>query len=54
MLTNPHNIARVLYNLQGQSALFDVLDGDAEKQIEALYHYILQGNKMNPPEVPGQ
>ena len=42
------------YFNQGQSALFDVLDGDAEQQIEALYHYILQGNKMNPPEVPGQ
>jgi len=42
------------YFNQGQSALFDVLDGDAEQQIEALYHYILQGNAMNPPEVPGQ
>ncbi|MDE2641490.1 MAG: c-type cytochrome [Verrucomicrobiota bacterium] len=42
------------YFNQGQSALFDVLDGDAEQQIEALYHYILQGNTMNPPEVPGQ
>jgi hypothetical protein len=42
------------YFSQGQSALFDVLDGDAELQIEALYHYILQGKTMNPPEVPGQ
>jgi mono/diheme cytochrome c family protein len=42
------------YFNQGQSALFDVLDGDAEQQIDALYHYILQGNTMNPPEVPGQ
>jgi hypothetical protein len=42
------------YFSQGQSALFDVLDGDAEQQIEALYHYILQGNAMNPSEVPGQ
>jgi len=42
------------YFNQCQSALFDVLDGDAEQQIDALYHYILQGNTMNPPEVPGQ
>ena len=42
------------YFNQGQSALFDVLDGDAEQQIESLYHYILQGNAMNPSEVPGQ
>ncbi len=42
------------YLNQGQSALFDVLDGDAEQQIESLYHYILQGNAMNPSEVPGQ
>lgn len=42
------------YFHQGQSALFDVLDGDAEQQIEALYHYILHGNAMKPPEVPGQ
>ncbi len=42
------------YFNQGQSALFDVLDGDAEQQIESLYPYILQGNAMNTSEVPGQ
>ena len=42
------------YFHQGQSALFDVLDGDSERQIEALYHYILRGNAMKPPEVPGK
>ena len=42
------------YFNQGQSALFDVLDGDSERQIESLHHYILQGNAMKPPEVPGQ
>ena len=40
------------YFNQGQSALFDVLDGDAELQIEALYHYILQGSAMIPPGQP--
>ncbi|HJN90955.1 MAG TPA: c-type cytochrome [Verrucomicrobiota bacterium] len=42
------------YFSRGQSALFDVLDGDAERQIEALYHYILQGNEMIPPDAPGK
>ena len=40
------------YFNQGQSALFDVLDGDAELQIKALYHYILQGSAMIPPGQP--
>ena len=42
------------YFHRGQSALFDVLDGDADRQIEALYHYILQGSGMIPPEAPGK
>ena len=42
------------YFNQGQSALFDILDGDAAKQIEALYHYIRLGSEIVPPEVPGQ
>ena len=42
------------YFNQGRSALFDVLDGDADRQIEALYHYILQDNGMIPPEAPGK
>ncbi|MAE31239.1 MAG: hypothetical protein CMO43_06550 [Verrucomicrobiales bacterium] len=42
------------YFNQGRSALFDVLDGDADRQIEALYHYILKGNGMIPPEAPGK
>jgi len=40
------------YFHQGQSALFEVLDGDSELQIEALYHYILQGSEMIPPGQP--
>ena len=42
------------YFNQGQSALFEILDGDAEQQIEALHHYIRQGDAMVPPETPGQ
>ena len=29
-----------------------MLDGDSEPQIEALYHYILQGSEMIPPGQP--
>jgi mono/diheme cytochrome c family protein len=42
------------YFNQGQSALFEILDGDAGQQIEALHHYIRQGEAMVPPEAPGQ
>ena len=42
------------YFNQGQSALFDILDGDAGQQIEALHHYIRLGGEMVPPEAPGQ
>ena len=42
------------YFHQGQSALFEVLDGDADRQIEVLYHYILRGSGMIPPEAPGK
>ena len=42
------------YFHRGQSALFDVLDGDADRQIEALYHYILRDSGMIPPEAPGK
>ena len=31
-----------------------ILDGDAEKQIEALHHYIRLGSEIMPPDVPGQ
>ena len=42
------------YFYQGQSALFDILDGDAGQQIEALHHYIRLGDAMVPPEAPEQ
>ncbi len=42
------------YFNKGQSALFEILDGDADRQIDALYHYIRQGDLMLPPDTPGQ
>jgi cytochrome c551/c552 len=37
------------YFEDGRSALTDYYDGDAEKQINALYQYIRQGDKMAAP-----
>lgn len=34
----------------GRSQLFEVLDGDAGKQMEALWQYLLQGELIEPPE----
>ena len=34
---------------EGKSQLTDTLDGDAEKQIEALWQYLRLGGRMQPP-----
>ncbi|HLL91109.1 MAG TPA: c-type cytochrome [Tepidisphaeraceae bacterium] len=36
-------------DIDGNSPLRDVLDGSAPKQYEAIWHYLLQGNKIEPP-----
>ena len=41
------------YFEDGKSALTDYYDGDAEKQINALYQYMRHGEKMAAP-VSGQ
>ncbi len=33
----------------GRSQLVEVLDGDADRQIEAIWQYLLQGEKIRPP-----
>ncbi len=38
-----------LYFDGGKSQLTDILDGDAEKQIDALWQYLRLGEKMPPP-----
>jgi mono/diheme cytochrome c family protein len=38
------------YSEDGQSTLRDILDGDADKQFDAIWNYILQGARMVPPE----
>jgi hypothetical protein len=34
----------------GRSPLVEVLDGDAARQIEALWQYLLEGENLRPPE----
>ena len=34
----------------GQSALTEILDGDARRQIEALWNYVLEGESIRPPD----
>ncbi|HTL29342.1 MAG TPA: c-type cytochrome, partial [Tepidisphaeraceae bacterium] len=34
----------------GKTPYSDILEGDAHKQFEAIWQYISQGKKMNPPE----
>ena len=38
------------YFKEGRSQLTEILDGDAKKQIDAMWHYILQGESIKPPE----
>jgi hypothetical protein len=40
------------YFEEGKSPLTDVLDGDAEKQITALWQYFRLSDKMLPPAAP--
>jgi len=40
-----------VYFDEGKSPLTEVLDGDAEKQITAVWHYMRLGQKMPPPNI---
>jgi mono/diheme cytochrome c family protein len=42
----------VYFDAEGKSPLTDYYNGDAEKQIEALWQYIRLGDKMPPPAAP--
>ncbi len=42
------------YFEDGKSQMADVLDGDAEKQIDALWNYLLEGRKIVPPPSAAQ
>jgi mono/diheme cytochrome c family protein len=40
-----------VYFEEGHSPLTEILDGDAEKQINAIWHYLLLGEKMPAPNL---
>ena len=40
-----------VYFDEGKSPLTEVLDGDAEKQMTAVWHYMRLGPKMPPPNI---
>jgi mono/diheme cytochrome c family protein len=49
-LIDPQTKMPVYFDEQGRSPLADVLDGSAEKQMEAMWHYIRLGEQMPAPE----
>jgi mono/diheme cytochrome c family protein len=42
----------VYFDTEGRSPLTDYYDGDADKQIEAIWQYLRLGEKMEPPPTP--
>jgi mono/diheme cytochrome c family protein len=49
---DPQTKMPVYFDEDGKSPLADYQDGDAGKQIETMWQYIRQGNKMVPPPPP--
>ena len=47
---DPASKMPVYFDAEGRSPLTDYFNGDAEKQIEAIWQYIRLGDKMPPPE----
>lgn len=50
---DPTSKMPVYFDPQGGSPLFNVLDGSADKQLEAMWQYMRQGEDMVPPPSPG-
>lgn len=42
----------VYFDEEGKSPLADVLGGDADQQLDALWQYLRLGSKMPPPIPP--
>jgi mono/diheme cytochrome c family protein len=47
---DPQTKMPVYFDEEGRSPLAEILDGDGEKQITAMWHYLLLGEKMPPPD----
>lgn len=48
---DPNTKMPVYFDEEGKSPYTDILEGDAFKQIDAMWHYIKQGEKMAPPKL---
>lgn len=46
---DPASKMPVYFDEEGYSPLFDVLDGDTDRQLEAIWQYFLLGEEMLPP-----
>ena len=46
---DPSTKMPVYFDEEGNSPLYDVLDGDTNRQLDAIWHYLLQGKDMIPP-----
>ena len=49
---DPQTKMPAFWDDSGKSPLTEILDGDAEKQINAVWHYLWLGEKMPKPVVP--
>ncbi|MGA2498486.1 MAG: hypothetical protein ABSH20_12130 [Tepidisphaeraceae bacterium] len=47
---NPDTKMPTFADPEGRTAIREILDGDARRQYEAIYHYLLSGRKIEPPE----
>lgn len=47
---DPQTKMPVYFDEEGRSPLFNIYDGDGKRQIEALWHYVRQGEEMKPPK----
>ena len=46
---DPASKMPVYFDEEGNSPLYDVLDGDTNRQLEAIWQYFLKGTAMEPP-----
>jgi hypothetical protein len=52
VVLEPNTKMPVYFDAQGRSQLTDILEGDGEKQINAIWEYLRLGDKIPPPPTP--
>jgi hypothetical protein len=51
---DPQTKMPVYFDEEGRSPLTEILDGAGEKQLTAMWHYLLMREKMAPPSLGAQ